>query len=246
MTNIYQESEQTAAQVSYRISWGAIFAGVIVTIVLQLLFTLLGVGIGAASIEPLQQAQPGKGLGTGAAIWLFITTLISIFVGARLAANVSGSARKNYRMLHSVLTWGLTTVFSVGFLATTVGFLLGGGASLLGSATAAMNRGEQGYAATFSGYGASTSPGGQETSQAYGESATRAGSENQNATENAQADQRLRAAGGLAARRVSQAALWSFFVLLISGLIACYAGRAGTPAGWQRYRGNYGATAPTA
>jgi hypothetical protein len=51
-----------------RVSWAAIFAGVIFTVVIQLLLTLLGVGIGAATVEPLQQAQPGKGVGIGAAI----------------------------------------------------------------------------------------------------------------------------------------------------------------------------------
>ena len=52
-----------------RISWGAIFAGLIVTLVCQILLTMLGVAIGAATIEPIQEQKPLEGLGTGAALW---------------------------------------------------------------------------------------------------------------------------------------------------------------------------------
>src|SRR6476660_2328870 len=82
-----------------RVSWGAVSAGVIVTVVLQLLFTLLGVGIGAATVEPLQQSDPGKGLGIGSAIWLLVSTLISVYIGARVAGNLCGSARQSERGL---------------------------------------------------------------------------------------------------------------------------------------------------
>ncbi|RYY08132.1 MAG: hypothetical protein EOO36_24060, partial [Cytophagaceae bacterium] len=52
-----------------RISWGAIFAGTVLAIVLQLALSLLGLGIGLGTIDPLTEQNPMAGIGTGAAIW---------------------------------------------------------------------------------------------------------------------------------------------------------------------------------
>ena len=44
-----------------RISWGAVFAGVIILLIVQFVLSLLGVGIGASSIDPSQQGgTPGS------------------------------------------------------------------------------------------------------------------------------------------------------------------------------------------
>ena len=52
-----------------RISWSAVFAGVLVAIVTQMLLTLLGLGIGLGTVDPLQERNPVAGLGIGSAIW---------------------------------------------------------------------------------------------------------------------------------------------------------------------------------
>src|SRR6185437_16931187 len=53
-----------------RLSWGAIFAGVFMTLVTAIMLSLLGIGVGAGSIEPLKEQQPLSGLGIGTLIWL--------------------------------------------------------------------------------------------------------------------------------------------------------------------------------
>src|SRR5947209_14415534 len=116
MSTITNEPSSSATTVLRRVSWGGVFAGLIIAVVLQLLFTLLGVGIGAATIEPLQQSQPGKGLGIGAAIWFFVTTLISIYIGARVAGYLAANAQERDRTLHGILTWGVTAIASILFL----------------------------------------------------------------------------------------------------------------------------------
>src|SRR5207248_1109974 len=110
MSTITNEPSSSATTVLRRVSWGAVFAGLIIAVVLQLLFTLLGVGIGAATVEPLQQSHPGQGLGIGAAIWFFVSSLIAMYIGARVAGNLAGSGLKSDRMLHGILTWGATTI----------------------------------------------------------------------------------------------------------------------------------------
>ena len=54
-----------------RVSWGAIFAGVVVGLVVQVLLTMLGLGIGVATLNPvtgdnpaarLSRSPPGSGM----------------------------------------------------------------------------------------------------------------------------------------------------------------------------------------
>ena len=41
-----------------KVSWGAIFAGVVVALVVQALLTMLGVGIGVATLDPGTSDNP--------------------------------------------------------------------------------------------------------------------------------------------------------------------------------------------
>lgn len=38
-----------------RISWGAVFAGLVVALVVQFILSLLGIGIGFGAMDPLQE-----------------------------------------------------------------------------------------------------------------------------------------------------------------------------------------------
>ncbi len=115
-----------------RISWGAILAGVVVTLVVQLLLGILGLGIGANTINPLQEQNPTAGLGTGAAIWFLVSTLIALFAGGWVAGRLAGMPHRTDSFLHGVLTWGLTTLVTFYLLTTTVGDLISGAAGVLG------------------------------------------------------------------------------------------------------------------
>jgi ElaB/YqjD/DUF883 family membrane-anchored ribosome-binding protein len=109
-----------------RISWGAVFAGVLVAIVTQMLLTLLGLGIGLSTIDPLEENNPAAGLGTGAAIWYGVSTLLSLFVGGWVAGRLAAGPRTFDNTLHGVLTWALTTLLTFYLLTTVVGRIIGG------------------------------------------------------------------------------------------------------------------------
>jgi hypothetical protein len=131
-----------------RASWGAIFAGMFVTVVLQVMFTLLGVAVGLASINPPAQATPGQSATLASAIWLLVTGLVSIWIGACIAGRLSGEPRRADGMLHGIVAWSVSMVATFYLLATAVGALLGGTVALVGGALAAQ----------------SAQPGGQESS----------------------------------------------------------------------------------
>jgi len=115
-----------------RISWGAIFAGLLVTIVIQLMLTLLGVSIGAATVDPLQERNPAEGLAIGSVIWLLVSGLASMFIGASVAGRLSGGPKRADGMLHGLVAWSAATLAMIFLTVSATGALVGGLGSLIG------------------------------------------------------------------------------------------------------------------
>ena len=115
-----------------RISWSAVFAGVLVAIVTQMLLTLLGLGIGLGAIDTVEERNPMEGLGTGSAIWYIVSSLIALFLGGWVAGRLASAPRLFDGVIHGVLTWCLVTLLTVYFLTTTIGNLIGGAGRLVG------------------------------------------------------------------------------------------------------------------
>lgn len=116
-----------------RISWSAVFAGVLIVIVTQMLLSLLGLGVGLSTVDPVTEESPTAGLGIGSAIWYVISSLISLFIGGWVAGRLAGAPRRFDGIIHGVLTWSLVTLLTIYFLTTTIGSLIGGAGRLLGS-----------------------------------------------------------------------------------------------------------------
>ena len=125
------------------VSWSSIFAGVVAAIAVQLLLNLLGIGVGAATINPQQGQQPGQGLAVGAAIWFVLSSIISLFVGGWIAARLAGIPNKRDGALHGFVTWAVASLVLFYLLSTAVGSLLGGAASVLGQTASLAARGAQ-------------------------------------------------------------------------------------------------------
>ncbi len=106
-----------------RVSWGAIFAGGLVALALQLLLNLLGAGVGLATLEPGGDA-PGSGLAIGAIIWWALSGFAALFVGGAVAGRLAGSATHTDGALHGVAVWALSTVLAIYLVASSFGALV--------------------------------------------------------------------------------------------------------------------------
>jgi hypothetical protein len=74
-----------------RISWGAILAGAIIALTAQLILTLIGTAVGLATLSPATGSVPsGTTLGIGAAVWLLISSVVSLFLGGYIAGRLAG------------------------------------------------------------------------------------------------------------------------------------------------------------
>lgn len=105
----------------FRLSWGAIFAGLLVAISLQLVLTLAGAAIGLAAWDP----NSGKALGIGAALWALLSILVSLYIGGATAGWLAGVLTRPVGMMHGVLVWALSTLVTTWLVTSGVTALAG-------------------------------------------------------------------------------------------------------------------------
>lgn len=93
-----------------QISWGAIFAGLVFTFALAWLLNLLGSALGFSIVGANDGDVSGKGLAYGAAFWIFVSWIASMYLGGLLAGRLAGKPEKAVGMLHGVTLWGVVTL----------------------------------------------------------------------------------------------------------------------------------------
>ena len=102
-----------------RISWGAIFAGALTALSVQLVLSLIGLGIGLSTIDARGGDNPdGATVGIGAVIWWTLSSLISLYVGGMIAGRTAGTFNGYF---HGLITWATVTVAMVLILSSAVG-----------------------------------------------------------------------------------------------------------------------------
>lgn len=143
-----RESLITEVRAPSQVSWGAIISGWVVAASLALLLYQLGAAIGVTAVDPTEGA-PGQAFGIGAGIWVFLTWLVSLFVGGWLAARLAGRSDRTVGMMHGATVWGVTVIASLLFaammvanIAQGIGALGSGLANVVGGA--AQSAGQQG------------------------------------------------------------------------------------------------------
>lgn len=115
-----------------RISWGSIFAGVVVALVFELTLGILGLGIGFGVVNPATEQNPLGGIGIAAGIWFGLSTLIALFAGGWVAGRLAGFPRSWNGVIHGLVMWGMVTLLSFYLMTTAVGLLISGVAGVIG------------------------------------------------------------------------------------------------------------------
>ncbi len=98
------------------VRWGPIFAGIVVSIVSQLLLSALG---GVVAGFSAGEATAGE-IGTSFGIWAVISLLISLFLGGWVMSSSCGPMNRKTAMLNGTILWATTLVLSGWLLASGV------------------------------------------------------------------------------------------------------------------------------
>ncbi len=140
---VYEAPINTSTSLVRRISWAAIFAGLVVAIVIEMVLSVLGISIGATVVNPMSDSTTARNLGIGEAIWFLVVSIISLFIGGWVAGRSSGLARGGEGALHGLVTWSAATLVTVFLVASGLGALLSGASGivqgLLPAASQSMN-----------------------------------------------------------------------------------------------------------
>jgi hypothetical protein len=118
-----------------RISWGAVLAGVAAALVVQLLLNILGLGVGASSLDVANAGDnpTASGFSLSAGIWWTLSGIIASFVGGAAAGRLCGTGSVNTARWHGFVAWATATLIIFYLLTSAVGGILGGTFSALGS-----------------------------------------------------------------------------------------------------------------
>lgn len=97
-----------------KITWGAVFAGAAISLVAQLLLNMLGIGIGAATLDPASGGSPSAAtFSIGAAMWWTVSGVIAAFLGGHAAGRLSGRPKESTAGWHGLISWAVTTLIVV-------------------------------------------------------------------------------------------------------------------------------------
>lgn len=135
-------------------SWAAIFAGVALSVITQVILNMVGVGIGAGVVDPTTggDTPAASSLTIGAGLWWAATGIIAAFLGGWAAGRLSGKPDVSTAAWHGLTTWAVATLIVLYSLTTAVGSAVSGSTQLLGSFV-----GQGTQAAASTGSGAATS-----------------------------------------------------------------------------------------
>ena len=129
-----------------RLSWGAVIAGSIIALMLQLLLNLLGIGVGVTTVAPdphepqRSDSSPLADATRMTVVWMAVSTLISLFIGGWIAARLAGIPDGTDGMLHGLLVWGLVMLVTLFLITTTLGRLMSGVGNAIGQAISLLGR----------------------------------------------------------------------------------------------------------
>lgn len=137
------------------VSWGAIFAGWILSYGIAWLFFVLGSAMGLSAID-FAEENIAQGLGWSTVAWIVVTWAASMFLGGLFAAWLTGNPDRSIGGMHGLAVWALATLLGLvaaGMTAAnavqatqsllptaSIGQMVGGGAAAANQAGPAMNQ----------------------------------------------------------------------------------------------------------
>lgn len=125
ITNDRHEQDGTHHRRFPAIHWGAIFAGIVVGLAVQLVLAVLGLAAGLSAIDVRESGAGVENPGTWAAVWHAFSMLTAAFIGGYVAARMSGLLRKTDGLLHGFVSWGATTLLFAVLSMTAAGAFFG-------------------------------------------------------------------------------------------------------------------------
>lgn len=122
-------------QTGFRLSWGAIVAGMFVATALHVVLALLGLAIGMDVWSPGDRVDT---LGASLGIWTVVSGIIALFVGGLVTGRLAGVLTRGDGALHGAVLWSLATILAAWLITSGIGTIVGGALGLVGRTATAV------------------------------------------------------------------------------------------------------------
>jgi hypothetical protein len=118
-----------------RVSWSGVLAGAAIALASQLILNMLGLSVGAGSIDPAAGDSPAAStFSIAAGLWWTLSGILAAFCGGYTAGRLSGQPHSITCGWNGLISWAVSTFVVLYLLTSAIGGLLGGTLSALGSA----------------------------------------------------------------------------------------------------------------
>ena len=121
-------------------TWSAVLAGVFASLVVQILLTMLGFGIGLLAIDIPTASSAPAAAGWAAFVWWAVSGIIAAFIGGAVAAANSPDQTGLVRVGHALAAWSVATVVVVAATALIPASTTSIAGNLIGPSYAASSR----------------------------------------------------------------------------------------------------------
>ena len=118
-----------------QITWSAVFAGVAVALIAQLLLNMLGLGLGMATLDPGTADNPSaSAFSIGAAVWWTVSGIVAAFLGGWIAGRTAGKPKESTGGWHGLVSWAVTSLIVIYLLTSAASSVIGGAMGALSGA----------------------------------------------------------------------------------------------------------------
>ncbi|MGZ3722939.1 MAG: hypothetical protein ACXVA9_08425, partial [Bdellovibrionales bacterium] len=110
------------ARETLALHWGAIFAGVFISVLVYFTLMSLGLAFGAGAVKEAIQSDDGfNGIAIGAGVWTVATVLISLFIGSYASGRASGIIATRIGYTQGAVITALFFMAMISQVGSTVG-----------------------------------------------------------------------------------------------------------------------------
>lgn len=127
-----------SANKPFAIRWGAVTAGLLISIVTGMLLNLLGIGLGLVAAPSVGNAA--SAIGTAGIAWYVVSGAIAMYLGGWASGFFSHTYQRTESVLYGVVTWSLATLLGVVLTMCGAGATIGGAANMVTGSMSAVRK----------------------------------------------------------------------------------------------------------
>ena len=110
-----------SAQAAAMWTWSAVLAGVITSLIIQALLTMLALGVGLFSVDLPTAASAPITISTAALLWWIASGIFAAFAGGAVAGAYAPVSGDKARTVHALAAWAVATLIVLGAATLSAG-----------------------------------------------------------------------------------------------------------------------------